>query len=338
FKQLEGFGAYGFPESHAASFALLVYVSSWLKCFYPDVFATALLNSMPMGFYQPAQIIIDARKHGVEVRPVDVNHSEWDNILEPTGERHAIRLGFRQVKGLQELNASLILSGRGNGYSSIPALAEAGVPVPVLERLAEADAFRSLGFDRRTALWEVNALADRPIALFTGQPSDSIFEEKPPLPVMTDGEHVLMDYASTALSIKAHPVSFAREKLRLLNVVTAAELASLQDGITVQVAGLVLVRQQPGTAKGICFITLEDETGSINLVAFQNIFSKYRREILSARLLMAEGKLQIEGKVIHVIITRCYNINPMLRELSRLRSSGKENQQEKLFPDARNFK
>lgn len=338
FKQLEGFGAYGFPESHAASFALLVYVSSWLKCFYPDVFATALLNSMPMGFYQPAQIIIDARKHGVEVRPVDVNHSAWDNTLEPAGERHAIRLGFRQVKGLQEPGASLIVTGRGSGYSSIPALAEAGVPVPVLERLAEADAFRSLGFDRRTALWEVNALADRPVALFTGQPSDSVFEEKPTLPVMSDGEHVLMDYASTALSIKAHPVSFVREKLRLLNVVTAAELASLQDGITVQVAGLVLVRQQPGTAKGICFITLEDETGSMNLVAFQNIFSKYRREILSARLLMAEGKLQIEGKVIHVIITRCYNINPMLRELSRPRSSGKESQQEKLFPDARNFK
>src|SRR5690606_26503173 len=214
FKQLEGFGSYGFPESHAVSFALLVYISSWLKCHYPDIFAAALLNSQPMGFYQPAQIVIDARRHGVEVRPVDVNHSDWDNTLEgEAGRLHALRLGFRQIKGMAEDEALLLVRSRGEEYTSINALVDAGVSLPAMERLADADAFRSQGLDRRRALWEISALVDRPVALFQGQPSVITEEGQIQLPLMTAGEHVIHDYASTSLSIKAHPVSFLREKL-----------------------------------------------------------------------------------------------------------------------------
>src|SRR5690606_6591691 len=177
FRQLEGFGSYGFPESHAASFALLVYVSCWLKCHYPDVFAAALLNSMPMGFYQPAQIVIDARKHGVEVRPADINYSDWDNLLEErVGAYYAIRLGFRQIKGIREEDMRMLMQSRGKGYTSITALRDAGLSQAALERLSDADAFRSLGLDRRKALWEVSALQDMPMAIFKGQPSESAFE------------------------------------------------------------------------------------------------------------------------------------------------------------------
>lgn len=317
FRQLEGFGSYGFPESHAASFALLVYISSWIKCFYPDVFAAALLNSMPMGFYQPAQIVIDARKHGVEVRPVDVNSSAWDNTLETcAGKYHAIRLGFRQVNGLKEDDAQTLVTARGTGYTSIPALRDAGVSQAALEKLADADAFRSLGLDRRQALWEVSALHDRPVAMFAGQPSESAKEAQISLPFMTDAEHVVQDYAATSLSLKAHPVSFVREKLQLLHVLTTGETSEAKDGTLVKVAGLVLVRQRPGTASGICFITIEDETGISNLVVFESLFGKYRREILQSRLLMVEGKLQREGEVVHVIVQKCFNLTKLLDKLS----------------------
>jgi len=357
FKQLEGFGSYGFPESHAVSFALLVYVSSWIKCHYPDVFAAALLNSMPMGFYQPAQIVIDAQKHGVEVRPVDINYSQWDNIFEAkAGKYYALRLGFRQIKGMREEDIAVLLAGRQKAYASIVALRNAGVPEAALERLADADAFRSLGLDRRQALWEVSALNDRPIALFEGQPSPGIPETQISLPLMTTAEHVVQDYASTALSLKAHPVSFVREKLRLLKVTSATSLASLKDGDQVKVAGLVLVRQRPGTAGGVCFITIEDETGFSNLVVFQNLFDKYRKEILGAKLLMAEGKLQREGDVIHVIVKRCFNLSSLLNGLANKEGLSQENgnnlfpaenkraqvresaQGGNSFPTARNFK
>ncbi|MFI5136503.1 MAG: error-prone DNA polymerase [Sphingobacteriales bacterium] len=317
FKQLEGFGSYGFPESHAASFALLVYVSCWLKCYYPDVFATAILNSLPMGFYQPAQLVIDARKHGVEVREVDVNFSGWDNLMEEkSGKYHAVRLGFRQVKGMREEDIEALVTARSKRYTSISALLDAGVPLAALEKLADADAFRSLGFDRRQALWEVSALADSPIALFAGQPSESVTETQVVLPLMTASEHVVQDYAATSLSLKAHPVSFVREKLHLLHIRPTAELSAVKDGEAVKVAGLVLVRQRPGTAKGICFITIEDETGTTNLVVFQNLFDKYRKEILQSRLLMVEGKLQREGEVVHVIAKRCYDLSKFLRGLT----------------------
>ncbi len=317
FKQLEGFGSYGFPESHAASFALLVYVSSWLKCYHPDVFACALLNSMPMGFYQPAQIVTDARNHGVDVRPADINYSTWDNLLEEKVNEHcAMRLGFRQIKGISEEDIIPLISNRASGYKTIPQLRDAGVAHTTLEKLADADAFRSIGLDRRQALWEITALHDRPIALFTGQPSESALETQITLPLMTPSEHVIHDYAATTLSLKAHPVSFIRYKLQQLNITPNKELAGLKDGAYVKVAGLILVRQRPGTASGICFITVEDETGNANLVVFEKLFDQYRKEILQSRLLMVEGKLQIEGEVIHVVVKRCFNLTKLLKELT----------------------
>lgn len=340
FKQLEGFGSYGFPESHAASFALLVYVSGWLKWFYPDVFACALLNSMPMGFYQPAQIVIDARKHGVEVRPVDINFSNWDNRLEERSGRFcALRLGFRQVKGLREEDMNVLVAARSKIYTSINELRDAGLSEAALEKLADADAFRSIGLDRREALWEVSA-KDRPVALFSGQLSPDARGENITLPAMTTSEHVVHDYAALSLSLKAHPVSFVREKLQQLQIVPASALTTMRDGDPVRVAGLVLVRQRPGTASGILFMSIEDETGSANLVIFENIFKECRKDILQSKLIMAEGKLQIEGEVIHVIVHRCYNFSKLLGSLvSRTGDKGdKTPVQYTVFPEARNFK
>ncbi len=316
FKQLEGFGSYGFPESHAASFALLVYVSSWLKCYYPDVFAAALLNSMPMGFYQPAQIVIDAKNHGVEVRPVDVNLSCWDNTLEePSGSYRALRLGFRQVKGLAEEELRLIPELRRKPFRTIAALRDAGISQGALERLADADAFRSMGLDRRQALWEVSALADRPHGMYEGQTPEVEVEKDIRLPAMSQGEHVVQDYGSMALSLKAHPVHFIRRQLLALKVCRTRELEQVQPGMTVRVAGLVLIRQRPGTAGGVCFITIEDETGVANLVVFHSLFDKFRQEILQSRLLMVEGKVQREGAVIHVIVRRCHDLGHLLTHL-----------------------
>lgn len=362
FRQLEGFGSYGFPESHAASFALLVYVSCWLKWYYPDVFACAILNSMPMGFYQPAQLIIDAKKHDVEVRPVDVNFSEWDNILEErSGKYHALRLGFRQVKGLRQEDIALLLRERKKHYKNINQLRDNHIPDAALEKLADADAFRSLGLDRREALWEV-CTKDKPSDLFQGQQPADAFHEKISLPVMSDSEHVVHDYAATALSLKAHPVSFVREKLTQLNIVTSSQLSKLKNGMYVKVAGLVLVRQRPGTAGGVCFMTIEDETGYANVVIFENLFDTFRKEILQSRLIMVEGKLQVEGEVIHVIVKKCHNFSRLLRTLTASkkedipvltlaypdetsipagidkRSQVREFAQEKVFPEARNFK
>lgn len=352
FKQLEGFGSYGFPESHAASFALLVYVSSWIKCYYPDVFATALLNSMPMGFYQPAQIVIDARKHGVKVLPVDINYSEWDNTLEePSDKYHCVRLGFRQIKGLRAEDIEALMAARTTKIHSMTALRDSGVSQAALEKLADADAFRSLGFDRRQALWEISALHDRPVALFAGTPSESINESQYELPLMTTAEHVVQDYASTALSLKAHPVSFVREKLQLLHVLSTNQVNETKDGTLIKVAGLVLVRQRPGTAGGVCFITIEDETGFSNLVVFENLFEKYRKEILQSKLLMVEGKLQREGEVVHVIVRRCFDLSKLLRSLSQpdisdkflyaaenKRTQVRDDAENAVFPAARNFK
>ncbi|TDG36512.1 DNA polymerase III subunit alpha [Pedobacter changchengzhani] len=317
FRQLEGFGSYGFPESHAASFALLVYVSCWLKCYYPDVFVCAILNSMPMGFYQPAQLVIDAKNHGVEVREIDVNISEWNNILqEKSGKYHALRLGFRQISGLREDDMIALVNGRGNGYLNIHSLLDAGVSMGALEKLADADCFRSIKLDRRQALWEVSALKDRPIALFEGQVSESETEKQIQLPLLSKSEHVVQDYASTSLSLKAHPVSLVREKLQMFNVKSSKEIGETENGKLVKVSGLVLVRQRPGTARGVCFITIEDETGFSNLVVFEKIFDKYRKEILHSRLLMVEGKLQREGEVVHVIVQKCFDFTKLLKRLT----------------------
>jgi len=351
FKQLEGFGSYGFPESHAASFALLVYISSWIKWYYPDVFACAILNSLPMGFYQPAQLVIDARNHGVTVLPVDVNYSCWDNALEvKSGKYFSVRLGFRHVKGLREEDMKLVWesgkSGPAEGgmgcetvadhlktsldhpkqsldksnsrkkFNSINKLRDLGVTQAVLERLADADAFNSMGLDRREALWEISTGNDRPVALFAGQSAADPSESSVSLPKMRTSEHVLFDYAATSLSLKAHPVSFVREKLSLLRILSAKDLLSCKDGELVKVAGLVLVRQRPGTAAGVCFITIEDETGVANLVVWESLFDEFRKEILQSRLLMVEGKLQVEGEVIHVIVRRCSDLTKLLRHLS----------------------
>ncbi|OJY89355.1 MAG: error-prone DNA polymerase [Sphingobacteriales bacterium 44-15] len=316
FKQLEGFGSYGFPESHAVSFALLVYISSWLKCHYPDVFAAGLLNSQPMGFYAPAQIVKDAQKHDVTVRPVDINHSAWDNTLEEKdGDYCSLRLGFRQVKGLREEDMTKLVTARKKTFTSINELLDAGISIAALEKLADADAFRSIGLDRRKALWEISSLADHPTGVFKGQPSESKVEQPVALPEMTASEHVVQDYSSLSLSLKAHPVQFVRKQLSNNRIVSTAELSHLPDGAFVKVAGLVLVRQRPGTASGICFITIEDETGSANLVVFRGLFDQYRKEILQSRLLMVAGKLQKEGEVIHVIVQQCFNFSPLLREL-----------------------
>jgi error-prone DNA polymerase len=319
FRQLEGFGSYGFPESHAASFALLVYVSSWLKCYYPEIFACALLNSMPMGFYQPAQIIIDAQKNGVEVRPVDVNFSNWDNTLEEKGEKYFfLRLGFRQVKGLRSDDMEKLIESRKTPVTAVNQLREMGISQAVLERLADADAFRSLGLDRRAALWEISC-QDNASGLFTGQTNAPPEEKQLTLPGMSLSEHVVQDYASVSLSLKAHPVSFVRGQLEQLHILSAKQLRDKKDGDPVKIAGLVLVRQRPGTAGGVCFITIEDETAFANLVVFQHLFETYRKEILQSRLLMVEGKLQREGEVIHVIVKRCHDLTRLLRSLTPLR-------------------
>jgi error-prone DNA polymerase len=315
FKQLEGFGSYGFPESHAVSFALLVYVSSWIKCYYPDVFACALLNSLPMGFYQPAQIVADAQKHGVVIRGVDINFSNWDHTLEePAGKYRALRLGFRQVRGIRQEDISQLLVARKKSFVHIGELRNAGLSKMALEKLADADSFRSLGLDRRAALWELSVM-DFPVVLFAGQPAHPE-DGQGTLPAMTLTEQVVQDYRSISLSLKAHPVSFLRPKLEALSVITTQKLTTLPGGLPVKVAGLVLVRQRPETAKGVCFMTIEDETGFANLVIFANVFEQYRKEILQARLVMVEGKLQKDGEVVHVIVEQCHDFSKLLRHLS----------------------
>lgn len=365
FKQLEGFGSYGFPESHAASFALLVYVSAWIKYYYPDVFVCGLLNAQPMGFYAPAQLIQCARNHDVVFRPIDVNYSFWDNSLEEKVNKYrAVRLGFREINGMCEEDIQILISARKKLFTSINEVLDAGVPVAALERLADADAFRSLGLDRRQALWEITALRDNPIGLFKGQISESVSEKNVSLPQLSLSEHVVQDYASTSLSLKAHPVSFIREKLNMLHITPTKNLTAGNNGDIIRVTGLVLVRQRPGTAGGICFITIEDETGTANLVVFRNLFENvYRKEILQSKLLMVKGKLQKEGNVIHVIVQHCENWSKLLSNLTSTKqkdipvlalSPRDENdgtpfnerhntyggwvREEKVFPEARNFK
>jgi error-prone DNA polymerase len=379
FGQIEGFGEYGFPESHAASFALLVYASSWIKCRYPDVFCAAILNSQPMGFYQPAQLVRDARAHDVEIRAVDVNFSDWDCTLEPAAPAcgtadskepsppcagrkqgsHAVRLGFRLVHGLNEDESQKLVAARGNGFSSIERLAAvAGVSRFTIERLAEADAFRSLKLDRRAALWaarrldaiglksavlnlrrhpettaprpakgerpeadrEITAKKDQSLPLLTPHLSDELFPEpEVALPAMALSEHVVEDYVATGLSLKDHPVRFFRNRLTTLGVVRNAALRGdeLRQDSRVTVAGLVLVRQRPGTAQGVIFMTLEDETDIANIIVWPKVFAKNRRTVMSARFLAVRGRLQRAGLVIHVVAQNFIDLSaelPWLRE------------------------
>ncbi len=324
FKQIEGFGTYGFPESHAASFALLVYVSAWLKCHHPAAFACALLNSQPMGFYAPAQIVRDAREHGVEVLEADVNRSDWDCTLEPAqnvsqgGPAMALRLGLRQIKGLTETEAARLVTARGNGYPDPLSLwRRAQVSGKALEAMARADAFRSMGLDRREALWAVKGLPKaRPLPLFAAMGE----EERGPdpevvLPKLSESEHVVQDYASLRLSLKAHPVAFLRDLLAGEGYRPTADLREAPDGRRFTTAGLVLVRQRPGSAKGVIFVTLEDETGIANLVVWPDIFARFRPTVLKASLLGVAGKVQRAGQVIHLVAERLVDLTDRLATL-----------------------
>ncbi len=314
FKQIEGFGEYGFPESHAASFALLAYISAWMKCHYPAVFACALLNSQPMGFYAPAQIVRDARDHGVTVLPVDVNYSEWDCTLEP-GD--ALRLGFRQIKGFGEDDAKRLVAARGNGYADPLALWRKGrLGARALATLARADAFRSMDLDRRQALWAVKGLPIEPLPLFAAMGEEEQGDEPAvALPEMKIGQHVMEDYRALHLTLKQHPMALLRERMAQGGHVPSARLATIDNDKRVKVAGLVLVRQRPGTASGVIFATLEDETGIANIIIWPKIFERYRRIVLTSSLLGVDGMLQREGIVIHVIADRLVDLSHHLRTL-----------------------
>jgi error-prone DNA polymerase len=296
FKQIEGFGTYGFPESHAASFALLVYVSSWLKCHYPAAFCVALLNSQPMGFYAPAQIVRDAREHGVRVLPADVNASAWDCTL----EAGAVRLGFRVIDGFHQAWAKELV---GQRFETFHEIATAGLPRALLEHLAEADALRSVGLDRRTALWRIAGLESAPaLPLLEGQVKR---HATPELPIMSRGEHVIADYRATGLSLKAHPCALLREKLMGAGILTCREATAAANGRIVRLAGVVTVRQRPGTAKGTVFVTIEDETGIANVIVWPALVEVFRNQIINATLLIVEGQLQRgEEGVAHVIARR----------------------------------
>jgi error-prone DNA polymerase len=363
FQQIEGFGSYGFPESHAISFALLVWASAWVKWARPDVFCCALLNSQPMGFYQPAQLVRDAREHGVEVRALDVMFSDWDCTLEqdppwgevaqragggfhsdlgeirpepvsewkppqsasptapPKGEQlvlRPLRLGLRQISGLKEAEARKIEDARRYGARTFEDFAlRSGVARRTLELLAEADAFRALGLDRRQALWavkgltgEIGAQADAPL-LARGRPSEAQVE----LPFMSAAQHVAEDYRTTHLSLKAHPVGFFRAELDALRAIPAAGLKTLHNGRRVCVGGLVLVRQRPGTAKGVVFLTLEDETGIANIVVWRDAFEANRRLVMGAAFLLVHGRLQREGEVIHLVAEKFTDLSHRLSEM-----------------------
>ncbi len=315
FSRIEGFGSYGFPESHAASFALIAYASAWLKCHHPDVFCCALLNAQPMGFYAPAQIVRDAELHGVAIRPVCVNASVWDCTLESFGERNAVRLGLRMVKGLTADHAESLINARTTLYKSLADLhRRATVPVAALERLAEADSFRSLHLGRRQAVWAIRGLSDSRLPLFDHADSETN-EPAVSLPAMTEGRQVVEDYRSVGLSLRDHPVSFLRATLNERRIARCADLARIRDGTRLTVAGIVLVRQRPGSARGVLFVTIEDETGHANLIVWPSLFDRQRRVLLSASMLACRGKLQKEGEVIHVIADEITDLSALLRSV-----------------------
>ena len=323
FRQLEGFGSYGFPESHAASFALIAYASSWLECHHPDVFCAAFLNAQPMGFYAPAQIVRDARDHGVDVRPVCVNASRFDCTLEPTETegRSAVRLGLRMVHGLVNAHAAALIAARADDpYASIDDLwRRAGVPTAAIVQLAEADAFLpSLKLARREALWAIKALRDEPLPLFAAASAGEartvpeLHEPSVILRPMTAGSEVVEDYGHVGLTLRSHPVSFLRSDLLRQRMVTCAETMRAHDGCWLRTAGIVLVRQMPGSAKGVIFITIEDETGIANLVIWPKLYKRQRRVILSAGMMAVHGSIQREGEVVHLVAHRVSDLSEAL--------------------------
>ncbi|HEY4286522.1 MAG TPA: error-prone DNA polymerase [Puia sp.] len=361
FGQISAFSAYGFPESHSTGQAIIAYTSAWLRKYYHAVFVISILNSLPMGFYAEDQLLRDALLHGVKFLPVDVNYSQYDYTLEEGPDNDLVaRIGFRQITGIREADMLRLIACRVIPYTTVHSLLDANLSISTLERLANADAFGSLGLDRRKALWEVSALADRPIGLFADQPSESAEEDDSVIPVMTAAEDVAFDYVAMSLSLKGHPLEFLRPNLRQLNNRAANELPSRQNGEHIFVAGLLRMRQRPETAHGTCFILLEDETGSINLIVWAKVFDEYRKEICSSKILMVEGHLQIQGPVIHVIVQRCWDMTWLLGRLISIPDDKKpvtspadpagrpgttnrqvrdrEMKQASLFPKARNFK
>ncbi len=320
FDQIKGFGEYGFPESHAASFALLVYVSAWLKCHYPAHFAAALLNSQPMGFYAPAQIVRDAREHGVTVLPPDVNMSEWDNTLVPLGLDWALRLGLRQVGGLSEAAVARITAARDTPFADPHDLkTRARLDRGAMQTLAAADAMRSMGLDRRAALWAIRGLKDAPDLPLFRESRDEGADPPVALPAMPVCEHVIADYQTLRLSLKRHPMAFLRKSLTRQRYLRAADLARAGQGSRVRLAGIVLIRQRPGSAKGVCFITLEDETGSANLVVWPKVMAAYRPVVMTARLLDVAGHVQRDPSsgIVHLVAQQLTDRSDALRRLAR---------------------
>lgn len=338
FEQIRGFSEYGFPESHAASFAILVWVSCWLKRYRPAAFCAALINSQPMGFYQPAQIVRDAKEHGVDVRPVDVNASAWDCTLEadrmaqgrPGHQPHtwgfggpSVRLGMRLAKGMVQHDAERIAQAvaEGGPFSTIEKLWRAsGASVRSLRALAKADAFGSMGLDRQRALWQIKPLCDDPLPLFdsVGDADTSDTDGLDALPMIPANRIVMEDYASTGLSLKAHPVAFIRDTLDALGAIPASDLRHERlcpQGRPVSVGGLVLMRQRPGTASGVVFVTLEDETGIVNLILWRDVFERYRRVARLSRVMLAHGHVERQGEVVHLHVHRLESLDDRLDTL-----------------------
>ncbi|HET7382185.1 MAG TPA: error-prone DNA polymerase [Pseudolabrys sp.] len=345
FQQIEGFGEYGFPESHAVSFALLVYASAWLKCRYPDTFAAALLNAQPMGFYAPAQIVRDACEHGVEVRPPDINHSQWDSTLEPgpraAGRLHelhremrddvhttcAVRLGLREIKGLSEEDAMLVVEKRGSAYDSVRDVwLRTGLSPRVLERLADADAFGALGLTRREALWATKALGrvgdrddDLPLFAIDGNATPTRVVSREPdvrLPPMPIGEEVINDYRFLHLSLRAHPAQFLRLDLDARGIKQNETLRRTASGTRTRISGLVTCRQRPGSANGVVFMTIEDETAVANLIVWPKVFERLRPVVLGARYVAVTGLVQEESGVIHVVAEQLEDLTHFLARLA----------------------
>ncbi|WP_020187903.1 error-prone DNA polymerase [Methylopila sp. 73B] len=323
FKQIEGFGSYGFPESHAASFAKLVYISSYLKRRHPAAFACALLNSQPMGFYAPAEIVRDAREHGVETRGADVAVSQWDNTLEKRpDDALRLRIGFRQIDGFRQDWAEALVAARGSGFASIDDLKRrARLPKAALVKLADADAFRSMRLDRRAALWEVRRLPDDvALPLFEAADAADLGAEEgnDALPEMALSEHVVADYQTTRLSLKGHPMQFLRVLFAREGTVSCADVKNARDGRRLTTAGVVLVRQKPGSAKGVVFMTIADETGVANAVVWPTVLLRFRREVMAARLIQVEGRVQRSPEgIVHLVAERLVD---RTHELSRLSS------------------
>jgi error-prone DNA polymerase len=322
FAQIEGFGEYGFPESHAASFAMLVYVSCWLKCHEPACFLAAMLNSQPLGFYGPSQLVQDAQRHGVVVHPVDVTHSDWDCTLEGVAAQvpgqPAIRLGLRMVSGLAQSTAQRIAAARQQApFTSTQDLAlRCALDASDLKALASADALYTLSGHRRQQVWDASALRPAP-GLLKGVP---IEEDDLQLPAAEEGEEVVFDYAAVGLTLRAHPVALLRGALSKMKLLTAAQMRNYPSGKLVRACGLVTMRQQPQTAKGVVFVTLEDETGTVNVIVWQSLKERQRQELMRSRLMAVYGVWQRDddsgGEVRHVIAKRLVDLTPMLGELA----------------------